>query len=46
LLLEGASVRERTNCNTLAPGLALQYPTGTIEAEVIGDDEAGDHGLT
>ncbi len=46
MLLEGASVRERTNRNALAPGLALQHSTGALEAEVVGDDEAGDHGLT
>ena len=30
----------------LRPGLALQHLTGAVEAELVGDDEAGDHGLT
>ena len=46
LLLEGAPVWERANCDALASGLARQHLTGTIEAKLIGDYEAGDHGLT
>ena len=46
LLLEGAPVWERTNGDALAPGLARQHLTGAVEAKLIGDDEAGDHGLT
>jgi hypothetical protein len=46
LLLEGAPVWERANCDALASGLARQYLTGTIETKLIGDYEAGDHGLT
>jgi adenosine deaminase len=37
---------ERANCDTFAPGLATQHLTGAVEAELIGDDEARDHGLT
>jgi hypothetical protein len=43
LLFEGAAVWERSNRNALAPDLALQHPTGAVEAELVGDDEAGDH---
>src|SRR5216684_490049 len=46
LLLEGASVWQRANRDALAPGLAPQHLTGAIDAKLIGDDEAGDHGLT
>src|SRR3954452_16012160 len=46
LLLEGAPVWKRANCDALASGLAGQHLTGTIEAKMIGDYEAGDHGLT
>src|SRR5205823_7467979 len=46
LLLEGASIRERANRDALAPGLALQHLAGAVEAEVVRDDEAGDHGFT
>src|SRR4029077_17613155 len=44
-LLKGAAVRERADCNVLAPDLALQHLAGAVEAKVVGDDEAGDHGL-
>src|SRR4029079_15281338 len=46
LLLEGAPVWERANCDALASGLARQHLTRTIEPKLIGDYEAGDHGLT
>jgi len=43
LLLEGAPVRERANRDALASGLALQHLARAVEAEVVRDDEAGDH---
>jgi len=46
LLLEGAPVRERADRDGLAPGLALQHLAGAVEAEMVRDDEAGDHGFT
>ena len=46
MLLEGAAIRERANGDALAPGLALQHLTGAVETEMVGDDEAGDDGLT
>ena len=45
LLLESAAVGRRADRDALAPGLALQHLAGTVEAEVVGDDEAGDDRL-
>ena len=46
MLLEGVPVRERADRDALAPCLALQHLAGAVEAEVVRDDEASDHGLT
>src|SRR5262245_50119631 len=43
LLLESAPARQGANCDPLAPGLALQHPTGAVEPKVVGDDQAGNH---
>ena len=45
LLLEGAPIREWANRDALTPDPALQHLAGAVEAEMVGDHEAGDHGL-
>src|SRR5262249_62221269 len=45
-LLEGPSVRKGTDGDALASAFPLEHLAGTVEAEVIRNDEAGDHGLT
>src|SRR5262249_7950446 len=46
LLFEGSTVRERADRNALAARLALQHLARAVDAEMVGNNEAGDDGLT